>query len=236
MRRIVAMVLILAAFALCAATSEVGLIGNELRNGSYIFRIPTDEENPNAWEATVVTGDNVVQLVEKGIRDGAFEARFDPLSDGEATVAARHSDGIVCDRALSWGLTVVEGEVKDIVFIADITGPIVDVTGEWREADTQFTTLIFSANPEKGWDVEITSPLTHGAYIFRATANYDCALNAFVYDNGAFYDVPIGEASELGAPVSVGTAGNLAFNSAGRLVWRDSQRVDETVAFEKTEE
>ena len=234
MKKFAAILLILAVLALCVANSEVtGIIGNELRDGSYSFNIPIAEADDDSWRAAILSGENVVKLASEAVQNGAFQARFDPIADGEATIAAQHFTGIACDHAITWELTVSDGAVKDIRFISDVEAPSMDVAGEWREAKSQFTVMSIAQNSEKGWNIEIISPLTHGAYIFKVTAYYDCALNAFVYDDGAFYDVPISdeENPELGTPVNVGTAGNLRFDG-NRLIWQDSSRSDDRVIFE----
>ena len=236
MKKFLALVLIVGILSLlCAASSEVaGMIGAELHDGSYSFNIPVSEGDGNGWKVAIIDGENVVKLSNETIQDGWFQARFDPIADGDTTVAAQHFAGIVCDRAITWKLTVTEGAVKDIRFISDIEAPSMDVAGEWREAETQFTAMTIAPNPEKGWDVEIVSPLTHGAFIFKATAYYDCMLNAFVYDDGAFYDIPISEEvnPNPGTPTNVGTAGNIAFDNAARLIWQDSARGNDRTIFE----
>ena len=236
MKKFAAMLLMIAALALCAANSEVmGIIGNELRDGSYSCHIPIAGGDDGAWRATILSGEDVVKLSGERVQNDWFQAQFAPIADGRATVAAQHFAGIACDRAITWELTVTDGTVKNIRFISDVEGPSFDVTGEWREAETQFTVMSIAPNPERGWDVEIVSPLTHDAFIFRATAFYDCALNAFVYDDGAFYEVPISDEENPvpGAPVTVGTAGNITFDDAVRLTWQDSARGDERIIFEK---
>ena len=46
---------------------------------------------------------------------------------------------------------------------------------------------------ENGWDVEITSPVSHGAWVIRATVYYDCDYDAFVYADGVKYDLIPGD-------------------------------------------
>lgn len=232
MKRFTALMLILAALVLCAATSEVsGNIENDLRAGSFILNIPIVEGDDGTWRTEIVSGGDVVKQSGERVQDGVFQARFDPVSNGEATVAAQRFEGIVCDRAITWTLVVSEGKVEVINLVSDIEAPATDVTGEWREAKTQFTAMTIAPRPDKGWDVEITSPLTHGAYIFRARMWYDCALNAFVYDDGTFYDIPLVD-GESPKAVAVGTAGNLTFDDASRLIWQDSERNGDRVIFE----
>ena len=41
-----------------------------------------------------------------------------------------------------------------------------DCLGEWVECETQFARMSIKENATESLDVEIVSPLTHGAYIF----------------------------------------------------------------------
>ena len=93
------------------------------------------------------------------------------------------------------------------------------ICGEWAERDTQFTTLKVEKNPERGWDVEAVSPLTHGAYIFKTTVYYDCEVLGFVYDKGKFWDAPTDGDAELGEARTAGTIGSFApsIKSSGAL-------------------
>ena len=114
-----------------------------------------------------------------------------------------------------------------------------DLSGEWAEADTQFTRMTVEKNPESGWDIEIVSPLTHDAYIFKATIRYDDAQYCFSYNEGNFWDVPItdsNEEPELGEAKVAGTNGTFTFTGdPGNLIlsWEDDSHPDEVLDFHK---
>ena len=106
-------------------------------------------------------------------------------------------------------------------------------TGEWREQETQFTQMTISTNDEGLLTAEIISPMSHGAYLFRMTLHYDCELNAFVYDDGAVYELPItdGEETALSEPTHQNLGGRLllltAENDQLLLSWYSQLTPDE---------
>ena len=53
-----------------------------------------------------------------------------------------------------------------------------DLSGEWAETNTQFTRMTVEKNPESGWDIEIVSPLTHGAYRNRKVINTETKIGS----------------------------------------------------------
>ena len=115
-----------------------------------------------------------------------------------------------------------------------------DLSGEWMEAETQFARMTVEKNPESGWDIEITSPLTHGAYVFKTTIRYDGGLNGYTYDKGKFWDVPVTaeENPELGEAKIAGTAGIFTLEGgeeAPVLKWHDDQNPDVEVIFERAD-
>ena len=113
--------------------------------------------------------------------------------------------------------------------------------GDWLQAETQFTRMTLARNEADGWNVEIISPVTHGAYVMQATLAYDSEAGVLVYADGRFYDVPItdSETSELGEPVRVDTTGSLTPEPCGEdgiaLRWRNSEAPEETVLFVRDE-
>ena len=113
------------------------------------------------------------------------------------------------------------------------------LSGEWLEAETQFTQMTIEKNEARGWNVEIAAPMTHGAYIFKTTIYYDCDVNGFVYDKGKFWDVPItdtDEAVELGEAKLAGTTGVFAFVEDDQevyLTWYDDHDPETEVVFER---
>lgn len=115
------------------------------------------------------------------------------------------------------------------------------LSGEWLEVETQFTQMTIEKNPERGWDVEIASPLTHGAYVFKTTIRYDSELHCFTYNKGKFWDVPITEEeeSELGEAKIAGTIGTFTFSGDDQnliLAWVDDSQPKEEIIFEKAAE
>ncbi len=112
--------------------------------------------------------------------------------------------------------------------------------GEWVECETQFTQMTIEMNPQEGLDVEIAAPLTHGAYIFKTTVQYDENQRCFTYNKGKFWAVPITEEEnpELGEAKIAGTVGTFTFTwEEDRLVltWVDDSQPDREVRFERAE-
>ena len=215
-----------------------------IEEGSYYIRID-DPEGDLGW---VFETDNqdVAMLYDASLDGDAFVARFDPSQDGEATVTARHYTGIACDELHTWDLRVEDHRVTECTGGSATMSPAEEendpwICGEWAERDTQFTTLKVVKNPERGWDVEIAAPLTHGAYVFKTTIQYDCELDSFVYDKGKFWEAPITESDEeveLGEASVAGTAGSfIASDKDGKLtiLWYDDNNPDKTVKFERAE-
>ncbi|MBR3016896.1 MAG: hypothetical protein IKH57_07455 [Clostridia bacterium] len=125
------------------------------------------------------------------------------------------------------------------VLAEEAQGP--DLSGEWIEAETQFTQMTIEKNPESGWDIEIVSPLTHGAYIFKTTIRYDGSLNSYTYDKGKFWEVPVTaeENPELGEAKIAGTVGTFTLEGSEEapvLKWHDDLNPDMEVIFERAEE
>ena len=221
-----------------------------IENGSYVIRIPVDE-NDQGWRADDGAADGVVRLAGAEVENGAFVIQYDPMADGETTVSARHYYcAAACGEAHAWDLKVENGAVTGCAggsytcYIPDEDDQKLDafLSGEWLEKDTQFTQMTIARNPEMGWDVEIISPMTHGAYVFKATAYYDCYENAFLYDKGKFYAVPItdSEDASLGEAIVAGASGRFQADmdeEEQRLVlrWINSESPDEIIAFERYE-
>ena len=112
------------------------------------------------------------------------------------------------------------------------------LSGEWLEVDTEFTQMTITRNEAQGWDVEIASPLTHGAYIFKTTIQYDDDQQCFTYDKGKFWDVPITEEEnpELGEAVIAGTIGTFTFAGDDLiLTWVDDSQPERKVRFERAD-
>lgn len=219
-------------------------INCEIVEGSYVIQIDV-ADGDTGWTADdMAQDDSVVKLYDADVIEGTFVVRYDPVGDGDMTVGVRHYTGIACDEAYTFDLHVENGAVTESTGGSHTASPDEAdqdpfISGEWTESETQFAQMTISKNAERGWDVEIASPLTHGAYVFKATMYYDCELDSFVYDNGMFWDAPITDEAnpEPGEAKIAGTSGS--FSIAGdeqgvSLTWMDlDERHDAiTVVFE----
>ncbi len=98
--------------------------------------------------------------------------------------------------------------------------------------------MTVAKNADKGWHVEIVSPVTHEAYIFKANIRYDCNRDAFVYSDGEQFNAPA-ETDALGDPVYSGEIGIFRLvqgdDGALSLVWTNEFFVERTVTFVRGE-
>ena len=225
-------------------------ISCQIEEGSYVIQIPV-EEGDLGWKADDMgQDDSIVVLGSEEIADGNYTVRYDAVADGEMTVAVRHYyNAFAIDQVITWDLVVRDGVVAEVKGGSETRlDPAEDqenldpyLSGEWKEAETQFSTMTVTQNNELGWDVEIVSPLTHGAYVFKTTVYRDCE-NDFVYDKGKYWDVPITDGENdapLGEAKIAGTTGSFTFEEGEndlKLVWYDDQRPEETIVFERTNE
>ena len=236
------------AFVSAEETTEenVQKVACEIEDGDYVITIPV-EDGDEGWKVdTQYMDDEVLKVGSEELADDTFVARIEPVEDGEATVVIGHYDGIACDKRMTFDLVVEDGKVKEAPSGSNVTSPTEEeleplLTGKWAEEETQFTQMTITKNPEKGFDVEAAAPLTHGAYVFKATIYYDCNAGALIYDNGAFYEVPITDSdeAELGDPVQENTTGLISFDGDEEdlhLVWFRGQEEGELVRFERAEE
>ena len=240
---LMAAALCLVGFAMAEEEAAGGKVSSEIENGEFVIRVNAGDDL--AWVADDMAQDpSVVELASADNVDGAFVARYAPVGDGDVTVGVRHYTGIACDEMMTWDLHVENGAVTEVIggsYAAGSDDAVSDsyLLGEWLEAETQFTQMTIEKNPERGWDVEIASPMTHGAYIFKTTVQYDCELNSFVYDKGKFWDVPITDSEEeveLGEAAIAGTTGSLTFVGDDEnlmLEWYDDEHPDAIIRFEK---
>lgn len=121
--------------------------------------------------------------------------------------------------------------------IAETADTDAALIGDW-ETEDQFSRMTIEKNPGgEDWDVEIASPLTHGAYIFKTTIRYDDERHCFTYNKGKFWDVPITDSDEapaLGEAKVAGTMGAFTFTGDPEdlvLTWEDDSRPGEAVVF-----
>lgn len=220
--------------------ADVNPIVGSMEGGSYILRIPVKENEAGEWVADDMSqNDSVVKLNYAKMENGAFEVRYDPTGDGEVTVTIRHRNGIACDQVHTIDLLVKDGMIRETTGGSYTAAPgeaeLADYfTGEWSEQDDRLAQMTISFNEESGLTAEIISPATHGAYLFRMTLHYDCELDAFVYEDGVVYDLPItdSEEAELGDPVSENLNGRFLLmadekNETVLLSWYSSLRPEE---------
>ena len=217
-----------------AADSRVGMkVDTLIEDGEFIIQVDAGEDL--AWLADDMEQDpSVVQLAYADNLEGTFVARYSPVGDGDMTVGVRHYAGIACDEVMTWDLHVEHGAVQEVIGGSYAVSPAdeeidADLLGEWLEADTQATALTIEKNPERGWDIEIVSPVSHGAYVFKTSVLYDCELNALLYDKGKFWDIDgnYEEGAELGEAAMAGTTGELALlgdEQSPVLGWHDDER------------
>ncbi len=212
-----------------------GAMAGRFEDGCYILTTTVSPEERGEWRADDgAENSGCVRLVSAGVEDGVFSARFEPVADGVSTVVIRHFTGAGCDSMFTYDLQVAGGAVTEVLSgSAALSVPQEEldpaISGEWAERDTQYTMMTIRMNAGGGWDAEAASPLTHGAYVFRATLWYDCEIMALVYEDGAVWNVPITaeENPDLGEPVFTGLTGKLLIMPSGdderaALVWPEA--------------
>ena len=238
---IITLLSLMLALGLAAAEEQpVSQVVCESDHGAYIIRV-TLRNDGEVWQADNPAQDGcAVRLAESVTADGIFTARYEAVADGEAHVYLRRFSGIACVECHGFDLKVTDGQIENIggsytaspeVWVQDDA-----VYGEWLEKDTQFTLMDIRTADTDGWDVTITSPLTHGAYRFTCRMAYDCDRDAFVYADGARFDLDTD-----GAPAASAAAENLSgtirFAPDGEdicLVWTDGTEADAaSVVFER---
>ena len=203
-------------------------IAGQLEEGSYILTVQVDPADSGEWHADeMAQDDSVVRLASAQMENGAFVVKYDPAGDGDVTVNLRHyNEHRVCDEIHSFDLAVREGKIQEVTGGSYTAGPSEDdlnphVSGEWLEKDTQFTLLDVTRNVMGGWNIELSSPISHGAWVIRANAFYDCDYDALVYADGIKYDLPTdGQAPEK--QTETGLWGTIKFGGteeALELIW-----------------
>ena len=230
-------------FAL-AEVPERPLFTGSLENGCYILKIALDPADSGEWNAERIDADHpVVELSGTERTDDTLTVRYLPVQDGTATVCLRHFSGTVCDQMHGIDLLVKDGQIAEATggyYTASPSDEDLDavLAGDWLEEETQFSVLTVRKNENGGLTAEIVSPMTHGAYLFRAVIRYDCEQDAFVYIDGAFYDILITdqeEEAELGEPTVSGTKGSFSMSQddSGRivLIWYNELAPDETIRY-----
>ncbi len=238
---LVALALALCGAAACAEAGDGTKVNTLIDEGSFIIQID-DPEGDLGWLADdMAQDDSIVTLYDADLIEDTFVARYDPVGDGTICVGVRHYTGIACDEMYTWDLLVADGAVQECVggsYTAspDETDQDPYLSGEWLEEETQFTQMTIAKGVNRGWDVVIVSPMTHGAYVFKTTVYYDCDLNAFIYDKGKFWDVPItdDEQASLGEAKIAGATGGFSLTGEDgdlRLTWYNDQQPEELTVF-----
>ena len=107
--------------------------------------------------------------------------------------------------------------------------------GDWQTEDGMAVMTIEKNPGGEAWDVEVTSAVTHGAYVFKTTIRYDDEQHCFTYNKGKFWDVPITDGSDdapLGEAKIAGSIGSFTFTGdPGNLIltWVDDEKSGEVV-------
>ena len=227
-----------------AADSRVGMkVDTLIEDGEFIIQVDVSGSDLH-WDAYDMAQDaSVVRLAYADTLEDTFVARYSPVGDGDVTVGVRHFSGIACDQAMTWDLHVENGAVQDVTGGSHTASPddsFYDpfLNGEWLEKESQFTSMVLAKDPARGWDVEIVSPVSHGAWRFRAHILFDCELDSFVYDDGQYWDIDgdAGANADPGEARIAGTCGSFRFEGdeeSPMLSWYDAERPDETLLFER---
>ena len=191
-----------------------------LEAGQYVARIPCAGEEAEFFSAEVQEG-GAASLAFSGFEDGAYTARFAPVSDGSAaaSILRRDSGGAVREM-YTFDLRVRDGQMEEPAGGSYTAAPADEeldpyLSGEWLQAETQWDSLFLTLSPEGGWDAEIFSPVTHAAAVFTGRFRYDCLEESLVCLDGKLYEAPItDEETEagLGKPIAEGLRGVLRFD------------------------
>ena len=209
--------------------------------GSYVIQIDVDEDD-DAWQADDMTqDDSIVKLYDADILENTFVARYDPVSDGDVTVCVRHMPHGACDEVFTWDLRVQDGLVSEVLGGSHTVAPTEDeldplICGEWRADDGVAAGMTIARNADGGWGLQIAEERPE-QIVMRANVFYDCELDEFVYEEGAFYANDGGDATaaQAGDPVEQGVYGCIAMVPTGEdgivLEWYNSLHPDEKVLF-----
>lgn len=191
-------------------------IQGEIQDGIYVLRVLHASDASGKWRADSTAQDeSVIRLSSAQIDGGDYVARYSPTGDGTATIALRHYNEHACDQVHGFDLLVRDGQIREVtggyVLLSPLDSDLDPIlSGTWLEDSTQFTTLTLSMRENGGWDGEITSPMTHGAYTWKATLYFECDPEGLVYrDACATHLLP--DSSEPGSPMSTGSSGTLQY-------------------------
>ena len=243
MKKTIAMLLMAALLACCAFASADGPHGNTVKceidsDGGYVIRIAVSPGEGGEWVASDMAQDDSVVILDYARPEGGeFVVRYAPVGDGDMSVVVKHMDGVACDRVHTFDLRVQNGRVTESFGGSYAQSPSEEeldafLSGEWLEYETQFDTMTV-VKADRGWRVEVVSPMTHGAYVCRMTIFYDCELDEFVYADGGIWDVDgyTGEGTDLGTPAETDVYGCFRFVQTGEdtmgLEWYSSTALED---------
>ena len=235
--------LLTACAALAEGTEAVqNRITGNIVDGCYELAVQLDPEDRGEWRAEESQDGSAVKLAGATAENGVLTVRYEPAGDGEASVSLLHyTEHRTCDEAYSFTLRVEGGKVQESTGGSYQAAPAEEeldpyFSGEWLEKDTQFTTLDVTKLIGDGWAAEFTSPVSHGAWVIRATAYFDCLQDGFVYEDGVKYDLIPGEETKR-KEAETGLQGKLQFAGTPenlQIIWTDAGNADgETVSFER---
>ena len=212
-----------------------------IEDGCYLLLVETEDEDTGWSVLDPDEEDPVIKVTEAVYREDGFYVRCEAGKDGTGTLTLVHdNDDMITDQVCTFDLVVRDGAIEECVGGSSVSSPEDEeleevLCGEWTEAETQFTRMTITRNPDSGFDVRIVSPVSHEAYVFTATVGYDCYMEALVYHNGAFYPAPIENTDELGDPEIVNETGMIHFAADSEenlsLVWTNEFYRVKTVAF-----
>lgn len=222
-------------------------IKGEIEDGCYVLTVQLDPDDAGEWRADEVKpeeGAPSALLISTDTKDGVFTARIEAREDGDVSVMLRHYNGHACDEMHTFDLRLKDGKVAEETggsYTASPDEADLDpvISGKWLEKETQFTTLEVTKNSEGGWDLVITSPVSHEAWVIRATVYYDCEYDAFIYESGTRYNlIPGDETKEEEAATTLGGSVKFVDNEGNlELFWTAWDSADdEGVTFEKAAE
>ena len=203
------MAVLLAVVCLAAAAEGTQDGGFEcaVENGLLVIRVPLAPDDPGEWIAAMHDeGEDRAMIPQpEDETDGFAVFTFAPAANGWDMVDILHYVGLAADEFYSIAAEVENGAFSEVPYVNHIVSPEEAklepyMVGEWLEAETQFRTLEISDLEGRGWNLTVTSPMTHGAYRFTATVQYDCSEDGLIYTDGMLYNLPT-EGEDFGEPV-----------------------------------
>ena len=225
-----------------AALAEENTINCLVEEGSFIVQID-DPEGDMGWKAET-KDENIVSIYDADLIEDTFVVRYDPVNDGDTTVTVKHYTGIACDQVYTWDLTVKDKAIAEPAGGSHTASPdpaTFDdaLIGKWETSDGMAAMTITKNPGGSVWDAEINGAASHNGYAFIATIYYDCEKNAFVYDKGKYWELPITdseETTELGEPTNVGMSGAFTFSGSEEkpvLTWKGDDENSIELEFNK---